>query len=62
MFFTVLTCQLNRHKSNSKIVIYFRNERGRSYQAFTANHKHGITVLADYGKNPVFNFEYVHHK
>lgn len=38
------------------------NPRGRSYQAITSSHKRGLVVLADYGKNPVFNFDYIHQK
>ena len=38
------------------------NPHGRSYQALTSNYKHGLIVLADYGKNPNISFDYLHHK
>lgn len=36
----------------------FSHPGGRTYQAFTANHKRGISVLADYGKNSSLYFEF----
>jgi hypothetical protein len=38
------------------------NPHGRSYQAFTSNHKRGVYVLADYGRNPNLSFNFIHKK
>lgn len=49
-----------RHNFQTNQTEIHQNPRGRSYQAFTSNHKRGLTVLADYGKNPVISFNYMY--
>lgn len=51
--------RLNLETGKSEITL---NRRGRSYQVFTVNHKRGLAVLADYGKNPIIDFEFLHRK
>lgn len=51
--------RLNFETSQTEIEL---NPRGRSYQALTANHKKGIIVLADYGRNPCLYFHSQHEE